>query len=114
MLQSIQGFRLERPGVVLTPRPLPSTQQLAALERAELDVGFIWALPDRIADILDTALVLHEPMVAALPRGHALCLHGFHVSPLPRPSVEAAPAAASSKPRILVTGAGGAPFRHAT
>ncbi len=72
VLQSIQGFRLQRPGVVLTLRPLPSMQQLVALERAELDVGFIWALPDRIAGALDPALVLHEPMVAALPRGHPL------------------------------------------
>lgn len=73
VLRSIQGFRLERPGVALTLRPMPSTQQVAALERAELGVGFIWALPDRVAGALDCALVQREPMVVALPRGHALC-----------------------------------------
>ena len=72
ILKAIQGIRLQRPGVVLTLCPMASTQQLAALERAELDVGFIWALPDRVAASLDCALVRQEPLVAALPRGHGL------------------------------------------
>ncbi len=72
LLKSIQSIRLQRPGVVLTLCPMASTLQLAALERAELDVGFVWTLPDRVAGTLDCALVRQEPLVAALPRGHGL------------------------------------------
>ena len=72
LLKSIQNIRLQRPGVVLTLCPMASTQQLTALERAELDVGFVWTLPDRVAGSLHCALVRQEPLVAAFPRGHGL------------------------------------------
>jgi len=72
ILQTIQRFRVERPNVTLKLFPMKSTVQLAALERGELDIGLVWALPDRPSPVLEFERVWSEPFVLAVPSEHAL------------------------------------------
>ena len=74
ILETIQLFRMERPGVTLTLFPMKSTYQLAALERGELDIGFVWALPDRPSALLEFERIWDEPLMLALPREHPLAI----------------------------------------
>jgi DNA-binding transcriptional LysR family regulator len=49
---------------------MKSTYQLAALERGELDIGFVWALPDRPSALLEFERIWDEPLMLALPSKH--------------------------------------------
>jgi DNA-binding transcriptional LysR family regulator len=60
----LQRFRSAFPGVELRLRDMPTPAQVAALERGDLDVGFV-RLPVNAPD-LDTRPVLHERLVAVL------------------------------------------------
>jgi len=88
ILETIQRFRSERPAVKLTLYPMKSTAQLAALERGELDIGFVWALPDRPSTLLEYETIWDEPLMMAAPRenplaqvGRRLCLADLAAEP---------------------------------
>ncbi|MGE0814012.1 MAG: LysR substrate-binding domain-containing protein [Vicinamibacterales bacterium] len=64
----VRTFRQRHPGVRLDLHELPTGDQLAALLRGDLDVGFV-----RGADAdprLAVELFAREPLLIALPRGH--------------------------------------------
>ncbi|CAN5726168.1 LysR family transcriptional regulator [soil metagenome] len=66
----VRAYRAKFPGVELVLRELSPQQQLDALRDHRADVGFIRAPVDEPG--LSTELVRSEPLVAALPAGHAL------------------------------------------
>lgn len=73
----IARLREETSGVDIALAEMDSLDQVAALKDGRIDVGF-----DRI--IVEDSLVVHmvlreEPLVAALPHGHALLLRGGSV-----------------------------------
>ena len=72
LLRGLRRMRAERPQVRLSLLPMKSVLQLAALECHELDVGFVWAIPERTPSTLRFEPVWSEALVAALPRDHEL------------------------------------------
>ena len=63
-------FKALRPGVALDFHDLRIPQQLAQLQRRELDLGFVW-LPVAASE-LDVRVVANDPYVVALPAHHPL------------------------------------------
>jgi DNA-binding transcriptional LysR family regulator len=68
--EAVRTFRGERPEVHISLRELPTEEQLEALRRDQLDVGFVRA--PAAPDDLRMERVLREPVVAALPADHPL------------------------------------------
>ena len=66
----LREFAAGHPGVRLDLRELTLPQQYAALERGDIDVGFVRSQPMEAE--FGSAVLLQEPLVAALPSGHAL------------------------------------------
>lgn len=65
----LQAFRRTHPGIEVALIELNSQQQLDALVRGELDLGFVHGR--RIPAALQAQAVFSEPFVACLPAGHA-------------------------------------------
>ncbi len=80
LLRGLRRMRSERPQVRLSLLPMKSVLQLAALECHELDVGFVWAIPERTPSTLRFETVWNEALVAALPRDHALASESGEVA----------------------------------
>ena len=68
--QVLQRFQDSHPRLRLVMRELSSSEQLSELVRDRLDVGFVHT--PRVPPGFDQILVASQPMVACLPRGHAL------------------------------------------
>lgn len=68
--QLVRAFRAKFPEVELALRELAPQQQLDSLRDHHVDVGFVRAPVDEPG--LSTELVRSEPLVVALPIGHAL------------------------------------------
>jgi DNA-binding transcriptional LysR family regulator len=66
----LRAFRDERPDVVVRLRELSSARQLAALASRSIDVGLL--RPPVRAPAIETAPLLDEPFVVALPHDHRL------------------------------------------
>ncbi len=66
----LRDFSARFPAVSLDLRELGMPEQLEALRRADIDVGLV--RPPIIEASLDSAVILEEPMIVALPAGHRL------------------------------------------
>jgi DNA-binding transcriptional LysR family regulator len=66
----VRAFRQRRPGVRVDLRELPTGEQMAALVRGDLDVGFVRGAEGDAR--LHMELFAREPLVIALPRDHRL------------------------------------------
>jgi DNA-binding transcriptional LysR family regulator len=77
----LRSFRERYPEVVLELRELATGPQLLALERGEVDVGFVREPPEDPR--LSRETVRREPLVVALPRDHPLSAHDPEVEPFP-------------------------------
>lgn len=68
----LRAFRASSPGVSLQLREATMDVQLQAFARDEIDAGFVLHAPGAVPAGLTHLTVLKEPMVVALPEGHAL------------------------------------------
>ena len=66
----ISAFRKLRPNVNLVCRSLRTPEQVQALERNELDLGFV--CPPVPSNTLDTIVLTRQPFVAVVPENHPL------------------------------------------
>ncbi|NGO46875.1 LysR substrate-binding domain-containing protein [Streptomyces ureilyticus] len=69
--RALPVLRTRYPNLRLVLREMTSTEQVAALGRGELDLGLLRP-PSPPVPGLRIRLVVREPLVAALPRGHPL------------------------------------------
>lgn len=67
---AVRRFRARWPGIEVSLREMIPSAQLVAIERREIDVGLLRPPVDHPG--VDVETVLDEPLVAALPAGHAL------------------------------------------
>jgi DNA-binding transcriptional LysR family regulator len=68
----IRGFRKRQPGVNLSLRDVDPMHQPEALVRGEIDVGFTRSIPSQYRRQLHGEVLFSEPVMAVLPKGHAL------------------------------------------
>jgi len=68
----IREFRKRRPGVMLSLKDVEPAQQPSALVNREIDIGFTRSVPAEFRKTLRSEIYFSEPVVAVLPRGHAL------------------------------------------
>lgn len=68
----IQEFRRRHPGVSLTLKDIAPAHQPAALANGVIDVGFTRSIPPELRKVLHSEIFFREPLVAALPKEHAL------------------------------------------
>jgi DNA-binding transcriptional LysR family regulator len=71
LTQMIQTFREQSPGVTIELKELHTTPQMQALLTGDIDIGFVHLPIMQQPEIL-TQVVLHEPLVVALPPAHPL------------------------------------------
>ncbi|HEY0822099.1 MAG TPA: LysR substrate-binding domain-containing protein [Rhizobacter sp.] len=69
--RALQALQQQVPGARLQLRSLRSAEQFAALQRGELDLGYTDAAPPAESG-LASVLLLEEPLLLAVPPGHAL------------------------------------------
>ena len=68
----IREFRKRHPGVMLSLRDIEPVMQPSALANREIDIGFTRGIPAEFRKILRSEIYFSEPIVAAMPSGHAL------------------------------------------
>lgn len=70
LLDGVRAFQRQAPGVEVELCEMNTDEQIRALEFEQIDVGFIHAgnLPARV----ERQLLLREPFLCCLPRGHVL------------------------------------------
>lgn len=68
----LHGFRESHPGIAVELREATADVQLPALERGDIDAGFVLHAPQAAPAGLAALTVLEEPLVLALPERHAL------------------------------------------
>ncbi|MGA0608796.1 LysR family transcriptional regulator [Caldimonas sp. KR1-144] len=68
----LRGFREAHPGVTVELREATADVQLPALERGDIDAGFVLHAPQAAPAGLAALTVLEEPLVLALPEAHVL------------------------------------------
>jgi DNA-binding transcriptional LysR family regulator len=68
----IRGFRKRQPGVTLALKDIDPAGQPEALVNRELDIGFNRSIPAKLRQVIRSELLFREPVIAALPKGHAL------------------------------------------
>ena len=68
----IREFRRRQPGVMLSLKDIEPAQQPSALANREIDIGFARSVPGEFRKTLRSEIYFSEPIVAVLPRGHAL------------------------------------------
>ena len=68
----IRTFRQRLPGVVLALKDFDPARQPEALVSGEIDIGFTRSVPGEFRKALSSEVLFREPILAALPPGHAL------------------------------------------
>ena len=68
----IREFRRRQPGVMLSLKDIEPAQQPSALVNRDIDIGFTRSVPAEFRKALRSEIYFSEPIVAVLPRGHAL------------------------------------------
>lgn len=68
----IREFRKKYPEITVTLKDLDPAQQPGALDNREIDIGFMRSVPPGLRKVLHSEILFREPIVAVLPRGHAL------------------------------------------
>ena len=74
--QWVRAFRAQCPGVQLELIEATGDVQLDALARGDIDAGLLLHSPDQVPPGLAQLCVAREPLVLALPEGHALAAAG--------------------------------------
>ena len=74
--QWVRAFRAQCPGVQLELIEATGDVQLDALARGDIDAGLLLHSPDQVPPGLAQLCVAREPLVLALPEGHALAATG--------------------------------------
>ncbi|GAA1538874.1 MULTISPECIES: LysR family transcriptional regulator [Micrococcales] len=83
LLPLLERLSVLLPGVRVTPRELPSDQQVRELVDGDLDLGFVYGPVE--APLLHTEYLLDVPVVAVVRPGHPLAGAGaLHLAELPR------------------------------
>ena len=70
----VRAFRLQHPRIALELVEATGDLQLQALERGEMDAGFLLHTPDAVPPGLTRLALEREALVLALPQQHALAL----------------------------------------
>ena len=70
--QLIREFRTRNPEVLLSVKDIEPAQQPEALVNGEIDIGFTRGIPAELRGALASEVYLREPLLALLPRDHAL------------------------------------------
>jgi DNA-binding transcriptional LysR family regulator len=70
--RALLRFAAQRPDVRIELRALRTLQQLEALQRDEIECGFVYSPPDKGHPTLRAHLISKEPMMLALPAEHPL------------------------------------------
>ena len=68
----IREFRRREPGVTLALKDLSPALQPEALANGEIDIGFTRGIRPEFRKVLRSEVLFREPLLAALPREHAL------------------------------------------
>ena len=68
----IREFREREPGVTVALKDLSPALQPEALAHGEIDIGFTRGIPPEFRKVLRSEVLFREPLLAALPREHAL------------------------------------------
>ncbi|MEZ0299865.1 MAG: LysR substrate-binding domain-containing protein [Candidatus Methylacidiphilales bacterium] len=105
----LRAYREKFPDVELQLHELDTTQQIDALNAHQLDIGFIGlGLPTQEITDLQLDTLREEPLVAVLPKGHALLRHAERAESEPgandrsRRRIEMLPLSALAKERFLL------------
>jgi DNA-binding transcriptional LysR family regulator len=68
----IRKFRKQFPGVTLALRELAPSAQIEALLNGQIDVAFTRGISPQVKSSISHELLVREPLVVALPKGHPL------------------------------------------
>ena len=68
----IRNFRKEFPGVTLALRELAPSAQIEALVKGHIDIAFTRGISAQARSSIRHELLVREPLVVALPKGHPL------------------------------------------
>jgi len=68
----IRKFRKQFPGVTLALRERAPSEQIEALLNGHIDIAFTRGIPAEFKPLLCHELLVREPLVIALPKGHPL------------------------------------------
>lgn len=68
----IREFRDREPGVSFALKDISPARQPEALANGAIDIGFTRSMPPEFRKMLRSEIFLREPIVVALPAGHAL------------------------------------------
>jgi DNA-binding transcriptional LysR family regulator len=68
----IRTFRKRNPEINLSLKDIDPAHQPEALIKQEIDIGFTRSIPPQFRQTLGSEVLLREPVIAALPGGHAL------------------------------------------
>ena len=68
----IRKFRKQFPGVTVALRELNTSEQIEALLNGHIDIAFTRGISAESKALLSHELFVREPLVVALPKGHAL------------------------------------------
>jgi len=68
----IREFRTRHPDVMVALKDLEPALQPGALADGRIDLGFTRSVPPDFRKILSSEVLFREPLVAVLPKGHAL------------------------------------------
>lgn len=68
----IRRFRKQFPGVTIALRELAPSAQIDGLLSGQIDVAFTRGIPTESKHLLFHELLVREPLIVALPKGHAL------------------------------------------
>jgi DNA-binding transcriptional LysR family regulator len=67
-----RAFRKRHPEVNLALKDIDPAHQPEALINKDIDIGFTRGIPSQFRQVLGSEILFREPVIAALPRGHAL------------------------------------------
>ena len=76
LVRLLQTFRVSRPECQIHLVDMAPAEQLAALERGEIDGAFIGAAPAKVSRQIETLVWKSEPLKVVLPEQHALAQGG--------------------------------------
>jgi DNA-binding transcriptional LysR family regulator len=95
----LSGFRASYPEVALTLREATLDVQLELFAAGEIDAGFVLHAPGAVPPGFDSLCVIDEPLVMALPEGHA-ALRAARPPPASARASASASAGAAGVPRL--------------
>ena len=69
----IRKFRKQFPGVTIALRELAPSAQIEGLLGGHIDIAFTRGIPSEAKPLLFHELLVREPLIVALPKGHPFC-----------------------------------------